>query len=313
MNYYPVCITTLNRYTHFKRCVESLARNTHADKTELVIGLDYPPEEKYVEGYLKIKSYIPTIKGFKKVTVFEWTENYGPSKNSLDLIDYCFRHYDAVILTEDDNEFSPCFLDYMNKALEAYATDPHVYSASAYIGRNYYGKLRQQLMFNYDNNAWGLGLWKSKEQNSKLYTKDYFKKIILSFSQSYKVFRVSPGIFSMLVDMVKLNQSWGDVESSARNIINGTYQLRPSFSLVRNTGFDGTGIHCGISDPNDLAHQIISEELFFNYNFCEVADVNTPAIRKQLSLHCIPHGFIRRQKFFLVLVLKYLKLRFCLK
>ena len=51
MTFYPVIIYTLNRYEHFRRCVESLARNTHAEQTELVIGLDYPPSEKYVEGH----------------------------------------------------------------------------------------------------------------------------------------------------------------------------------------------------------------------------------------------------------------------
>ena len=41
-NYYPIVIPTLNRYEHFKKCVESLARNTHADKTELIVGVRLP-------------------------------------------------------------------------------------------------------------------------------------------------------------------------------------------------------------------------------------------------------------------------------
>lgn len=46
MKYYPVLIPTLNRFQHFKECVESLAVCTHADKTELLIGLDYSPDKK---------------------------------------------------------------------------------------------------------------------------------------------------------------------------------------------------------------------------------------------------------------------------
>ena len=112
MNYYPVIIITLNRYKHFRRCVETLAMNTHADQTELVIGLDYPPNEKYVEGYHQIKVFVPQISGFRKVTVFERSENLGPDQNYADLLNYCYNHYDAAIFTEDDNEFSPCFLDF---------------------------------------------------------------------------------------------------------------------------------------------------------------------------------------------------------
>src|SRR5574344_2091111 len=101
MNYYPVLIPTLCRYDHFYRCVESLSKNTYADKTELVIGLDYPPSDKYREGYEKIKAYIPTIKGFRKVTVFEHDHNLGANDNFFFLRDYCLWKYDAYIITED--------------------------------------------------------------------------------------------------------------------------------------------------------------------------------------------------------------------
>lgn len=126
MTFYPVIIPTLNRYTHLRRCVESLARNTHASETELIIGLDYPPSEKYVEGYRQVKAYLPTITGFKKVTIFERPENWGAVKNYTHLINYVFNTYDAFIATEDDNEFSPCFLDYMNLMLQRYKDDHRI-------------------------------------------------------------------------------------------------------------------------------------------------------------------------------------------
>ena len=58
MIYYPIIIPTLNRYEHFKRCVESLAKNIHSDKTERVIGFDFPPSNKYFDGYEKMKNDI---------------------------------------------------------------------------------------------------------------------------------------------------------------------------------------------------------------------------------------------------------------
>ena len=56
--YAPVYIPTLNRYEHFKRCLESLERCTDADKTDVYVGLDYPPSEKYVAGWKKIDEYL---------------------------------------------------------------------------------------------------------------------------------------------------------------------------------------------------------------------------------------------------------------
>ena len=118
---------------------------------------------------------------------------------------------------------------------------------------------------------------------------------------------------SMLIEMMKKGQSWGDVKRSVLNIVNGTYQLRPSFSLCRNTGYDGTGIHCGTSDVDDLAHQMISEETLFDCDFSDVADVHNPVVKKQIFLHCIPSGYFAQKKFLLFLILRYLKLRFRLK
>ena len=123
MNFYPVVIPTLCRYEHFKECVVSLSKNIYASETELVIGLDYPPSEKYFEGYSHIKEYLSEIKGFKKVTIFENTKNLGSSKNSEQLITYALDNYDAYIYSEDDNIFSPFFLQFMNESLEKYRND----------------------------------------------------------------------------------------------------------------------------------------------------------------------------------------------
>lgn len=95
MTYFPVIIPTLNRYEHFKACVESLSACTHASQTELIIGLDFPPSNKYVEGWKKVQAYIPKIQGFKKVTCFERNTNLGSSKNSRALQDYALSKYDA--------------------------------------------------------------------------------------------------------------------------------------------------------------------------------------------------------------------------
>ena len=47
----PVIIGTLNRFEHFHDCLESLEKCTMADETDVYVALDYPPSEKYVEGW----------------------------------------------------------------------------------------------------------------------------------------------------------------------------------------------------------------------------------------------------------------------
>ena len=133
ITYAPVLITTLNRYEHFVRCLESLERCTGSENTEVYVALDYPPSEKYKGGWVKISSYLSEKEqsnNFKNLHVIRRDHNYGVGKkggNEEVLIEDVMQKYDRYILTEDDNEFSPCFLQYMNKALTKFYEDDDIF------------------------------------------------------------------------------------------------------------------------------------------------------------------------------------------
>lgn len=241
--YHPVIIPTLNRYEHLRRCVESLSRNTYADKTELVIGLDYPPSPKYEDGYRKIKDYLPTITGFKKVTVFEREKNLGAVQNNQLLMDYVFRRYGAVISTEDDNEFSPCFLDYMNKMLVMYWDWEGIYNVSGYLPPALEGLSSTNLIFTKEYNAWGGGTWRHRNPSFEK-RRELVYRILHNKRMSWKSFRIYPACFRMMLKMVKSDAMWGDVTKTQLNIFNNTFQVRPAMSLSRNWGYDGSGVNC---------------------------------------------------------------------
>ena len=132
MVYAPVVIPTLNRYGSFKRCVESLKRCSHAEKTELYIALDYPPSDKYVEGYHQICEYIEGgLAGFQSVNIIKREKNYGVLHNALDAQILALEKHEVIIMMEDDNEVSPCFLDYCNKCLELYQDDKSIAGVNA--------------------------------------------------------------------------------------------------------------------------------------------------------------------------------------
>ncbi len=298
MNFYPICIPTLNRYEHFKKCVESLANNTHAGNTELVIGLDYPPSEKYAEGYQKIKEYIPQISGFKKVTVFERTKNYGPGPNLQGLIDYCIEHYNAYILTEDDNVFSPCFLDYMNKALERFRDDDEIVSISGFNHIPFYDQGPANCYFSKNNSAWGMGLWKDKEEKFAEFLANnprYYVDILHSPIKAFRLCKISPMKYDMLNDMIAGQKKWGDVMRSVFNIIEGKCQLVPALSLVRNEGNDGSGVNCGVAEDDTLLRQVISVEKFFNFSD-EIGSCNTKDNRRNLYRELLPTDKGQRRK-----------------
>lgn len=244
ISFAPVLIPTLNRYEHLRRCVESLSRCTHADKTELVIGLDYPPSEKYVEGWKRISGYVDTITGFGKVTVFRREVNFGVHKNLDDIKKYAIEKYDYYIFSEDDNEFSPNFLDYMNKGLVKYKNDERIFCVCgynkdihipAYYKNNFY--IAQQFV------AWGVGFWTHKERPEKYYSFDYLKGLINNDDSYHLLMKKRPTMVEGLITMLKQGQLWGDLQIILYETLENKYSICPTLSKVRNHGNDGTGLH----------------------------------------------------------------------
>lgn len=282
----PVMITTLNRYTHFKRCFESLSRCTYADKTEVFIGLDYPPSDRYVDGYKKIRDYLASVDktGFKAVHIITRDKNYGAIKNWDSLKKMLFETYDAIIATEDDNEFSPCFLDYMNYALKKYKDDEHVSSVAGFSDECCYDQGNCMTYFCYSNSAWGVGYWKSKEiiMAPILNSNEYYAKKLISVSSAHRFRNMFPRRFSMLISMIMNGYHWDDVKRSTYNYFENKYQIRPTLSLCRNWGGDGSGIHGGTANANYAgSNKVISGELFFVDN-CEVG---SPVSQTSLNLY----------------------------
>ncbi len=262
MIYYPVVVPTLNRYEHLRRLVDSLAKNTHADKTELIIGLDYPPSDKYVEGYDKIKNWIPSISGFKKITVLTTEKNIGAAKNAQRLLNYAREQgYDGYIFSEDDNEFSPCFLDYINKAMQEYKNISNVMTICGYAHIEYEG--HESVYLAQEMSAWGYATWFKKRDLLNLFkSMDSLNHVLNDFHASMKLFRKKPVSLNSLITLVSKKVFFGDYCYTIYCLLNDSYSLFPSLSLVRNWGCDGTGLHCKPEEKNKNNHKISSELLF---------------------------------------------------
>lgn len=303
---YPVVIPTLCRYTHFKACIESLASCTLADQTELVIGLDYPCKQSHFKGYNQILEYVDHISGFKKVTIFRANENLGPSRNIRRLIDYVFESYDAYISTEDDNVFSPCFLEFMNKCLSDFRNEDKVMSISGYTALPYTNKTKNNLILTYDTSAWGYATWRHKRDIYINVPDEYYRNILKSFKKTMKVLSTYPALLSMLINMVSNGYTWGDTKYTTYNIMHNIFQLRPNISLVRNTGQDGTGLHSGVN--KDIMQQDIL--LAKNYDIAPNSFVNalheSKYINSFTSTMGMPERLISKAKQYIWLIYKWL-------
>jgi hypothetical protein len=266
-NFAPVLICTLNRHVHFKRCVESLAACTHAEKTDLFIGFDYPLKEAHWAGYEIIKAFLHTIKGFKSVNVITRDKNFGVNDNWTGMQNYVFELYDRMIVSEDDNTFAPNFLDYVNKGLDKFKDDVRI---TAICGYNYPIKKHEKYNYNYyyykTFSGWGYGTWKDKYKSSYYDPKKLtsFMKNFIYALQAYKMAQNKP---LTILQSIKNNQPlYGDGVVSLENIKNDMYCVYPTTTKVINSGHDGTGEHCGKMDDDIYLKQIIDTEKYFDFN-----------------------------------------------
>lgn len=259
MTKYPIIIPTLNRYEKLKNCISSLLLNDESKETELVIGLDFPPSEKYVDGYNKIKNFLPTITGFGKITIFEHKKNLGASENSFFLQKYAFEHYDAYIYSEDDNIFSPFFLKFMNEGLEKYKNDDFVFAVCGYSYPIDWKTDKDCVLQHQYFSAWGYGAWKDKEEKlEKMMNPQTLLKLIKVCDDSEWKKSVNFMRSCSLLCDEKIQKS--DVSRSVLLSLNNKNVLMPVKTLVKNTGIDGSGEHCFELDKNIFESQKISEK-----------------------------------------------------
>lgn len=275
MNFSPVIIPTMNRYEHLKRLIDSLAKNKFAPETELYIGFDYPPPNKgYEDGYKKIKDYLPTITGFNKVHIIERDKNWGAIENIKDLIRIVIAKHDRFIFTDDDNSFSPCFLEYINNGLEKFKDDKTILSIQGFSYPIEYPTSESNVvkMQRYYSD-WGYGIWKDRyEMLRDTITQEYFNKMFYDKKQ-YTLLRkksrknyiyafglCSPEKTSFRINPIRPNIRPMDYTSSIFQCVNNMYSIMPKTTLVKNNGWDNSGIHCqDINSP--IARLFIEQKL----------------------------------------------------
>ena len=275
-NFAPVIIPTLCRYEHFKECLESLSRCTWAEKTEVYIGLDYPLNESHREGYEKIKCFLynTNIKNrFKELHIICRDVNWGASKNLIGLLNLISCKYDQWIISEDDNIFSPNFLEYINKGLEIYKNDKSILAICGW--RPFYSiKFSNNNHFrqNVDFSAWGYGIWKDRYlRYSSFCKKAEFHHCIYNLKFVKKI--IQNGGFRLMhfvqISLKKWNKEATDNVLSVYMALHDMDVVMPVVSKVRNMGWDNSGLHCKMINKelaNSHTHQDIDSEKRVEYD-----------------------------------------------
>lgn len=270
MEYAAIIIPTLNREKHLRRCVESLLKNKEAEKTEIYISVDFPPMEKYREGYIEVIEYVKTISGFATVNLYFQEKNLGPGLNRKFLENKIAEKHDKYIFTDDDNEFSTNFLEYMNWGLEEFKNDESVYAVCSCTDFNTCEETKRADYFMIPAyNPYGTGHWLHKNRKCAEYlTQKSLNKIYKSKRMQARLYEYSPMVYMWVAqDSLRLVSpmrgkddaiTYIDIWENVYIIENNCKCIKPTIAKSRNWGLDGSGVHVG---KNDVENYVPSVEL----------------------------------------------------
>lgn len=262
MKYAPIAIATLNRDKHLEKCLDALVSNRHFKETKIYISVDYPPNEKYEEGYEKVKQLLIQKYGkYENINIIYHEKNLGPIENYAFIKDkiFCDLDYKNIIILEDDSEVSKNFLDYCNKLLECYENDSEIVGICGSSQTWYEENFKEKDTRNIDDRlrkmpmVWhGYATWKKDYYMLKeLCNNNYFQNIRYNIKKLIKLHKKSRYFFYRYIEnicwkreeipwykgkIVPIDYIWG-----LYMMVDDKYMIFPTINKVRDWGMDGSG------------------------------------------------------------------------
>ncbi len=254
MSFAPIALFSYNRPAHMRRTVESLLANELAAASDLYIFSDGPRDPAQVPAVAEVRRYAKSVSGFRSVNVVERAGNLGLANSIIDGTTRLLREFGRVIVLEDDLVVSPQFLEYMNRALDRYQDDDSAMQVSGYMFPIDIAAETDAFFMPFTT-SWGWATWDRAWQHFDpemrgfdTLARDRPLRDSFNLDGAYDYF-----------DMLE-RQRRGRIDSWAIRwylsvFIRGGLTLYPAMTLVRNTGFDGSGTHCIVADVDQAFMQ----------------------------------------------------------
>lgn len=293
----PIVLFVYNRLEHTIETVNALKKNYLAEHSDLFIFSDAAKSKKEIKNVNQVRNYIKNINGFNKIIIYEKKNNIGLADSIIDGVSFIINKYKKVIVLEDDLITSRYFLTYLNDALNYHFENRKIMSISGYsfpieIPKNY----------NYDVYifhrcmSWGWATWKDRWDNVDWGTQNIIENLkIENFKKKFS--RGGEDLYPMLINQLKGKvDSWA-IRWCLHHFKNNSVCLYPVSSFVKNIGFDGSGVHCGVDSSFKsviLQNKKISVKFNNQLNTSIVSEIK----KIHLSKPTIKKIFSRIKKYF---------------
>lgn len=253
----PIVLFVYNRPQHTLQTLEALTNNMLADQSLLYIYADGAKDGADEDTFSKIKETREIIrqkKWCKEVSIIESENNKGLAESIIKGVSDIVNRYGKVIVLEDDIVTSPGFLQYMNDALSLYENKEKVMHVSGFTPQTTGEEKLPETYFLRFMSCWGWATWKRAWDKLILNTDQLYNEI--PKLADYKCYNLD-GYKNMFLQVEEnyngtLN-TWA-IKWYSSIFLNKGLCLYPNKTLVRNIGFDGSGIHCGKDELSAIQH-----------------------------------------------------------
>lgn len=249
MNLAPVILFVYNRPWHTEQTLNALMLNKYANESILYIYCDGPKLNASIEEINRIEAVrkIARKKNWcKEIIIEERNSNLGLAESVIQGVTKVIEKHGRVIVLEDDILTGVYFLKYMNDALNIYKNEKGVFGISGYKFPSL-KEINNPTYFLPIASSWSYATWNDRWQKVNFKGQELLAKI-----NRHKLRKKMNFGNYFFYEMLK-NQTENKVDSwairfYASMFLEHAFFLFPNVSLVKNIGFDNSGVHCGIDE-----------------------------------------------------------------
>lgn len=238
----PVVVFAYRRPDHLRRTLASLMCCEGFAESPIIVYCDGSRSANDTAAVISTRAVAQSMLGDRAKYHFS-EENLGLARSVIAGVGDTVAMFGRAIVVEDDLELSPSFLTFMNRALDHYVNEHRVFQISGYM---FDGKNRPTLptaLFLPFTTSWGWATWKRAWDQFDPLAKGW--EVLESDKSLRRRFNLD-GAYDYTSMLVR--QMAGKIDSWAIRWYWTVFQanglvLFPPTTLVRNTGFDGSGTH----------------------------------------------------------------------
>src|SRR5258708_7502695 len=107
----PIALFVYNRPDLTRRTLETLAANSLASRSDLLVFSDGPKTENEADKVEAVRDLVSAFKGFAKIHLMRANQNKGLGHSIIEGVTHVVAEHERIIVMEDDLLTSPHFLD----------------------------------------------------------------------------------------------------------------------------------------------------------------------------------------------------------